>query len=27
VAFEHQKHAHGAEPGRRHLHIHVREAG
>ena len=27
VAFENQTHAHGAEPGRRHLHIHVREAG
>ena len=24
--FENQKHAHGAEPGQRHLHIHVREA-
>jgi CopG family nickel-responsive transcriptional regulator len=27
VEFENQKHAHGAEPGRRHLHVHVREAG
>jgi CopG family transcriptional regulator, nickel-responsive regulator len=27
VEFENQKHAHGAEPDRRHLHIHVREAG
>jgi len=27
VAFETQKHAHGTERGRRHLHIHVREAG
>jgi CopG family transcriptional regulator, nickel-responsive regulator len=27
VEFETQQHAHGAEPGRRHLHIHVREAG
>ena len=26
VEFETQKHAHGTEPGRRHLHIHVREA-
>jgi CopG family transcriptional regulator, nickel-responsive regulator len=25
--FENQMHAHGAEPGRRHLHVHVREAG
>jgi CopG family nickel-responsive transcriptional regulator len=24
--FENQKHAHGAEPGQQHLHIHVREA-
>jgi CopG family nickel-responsive transcriptional regulator len=27
VEFESQKHVHGAEPGRRHLHIHVRESG
>ena len=27
VEFENQMHAHGAEPGRRHLHVHVREAG
>src|SRR5215831_564068 len=27
VEFENQKHAHGAESGRRHLHIHVRETG
>ena len=27
VEFDDQKHAHDAEPGRRHLHIHVREAG
>ena len=27
VEFENQKHAHGAEPGRRHLHIHIRETG
>jgi CopG family nickel-responsive transcriptional regulator len=27
VEFENQKHAHSAEPGRRHLHVHVREAG
>jgi CopG family transcriptional regulator, nickel-responsive regulator len=27
VEFESQKHAHGDTPGRRHLHIHVREAG
>jgi CopG family nickel-responsive transcriptional regulator len=27
VEFDNQKHAHDAEPGRRHLHIHVREAG
>jgi CopG family nickel-responsive transcriptional regulator len=27
VEFESQSHAHGTEPGRRHLHIHVREAG
>ena len=27
VEFENQKHAHGAEPSRRHLHVHVREAG
>ena len=27
VEFENQMHAHGAEPGRRHLHEHVREAG
>jgi CopG family nickel-responsive transcriptional regulator len=26
VELENQKHAHGAEPGRRHLHVHVREA-
>jgi CopG family transcriptional regulator, nickel-responsive regulator len=26
VEFENQQHAHGAEPGRSHLHIHVREA-
>ncbi len=26
VEFENQKHAHGAEPSRRHLHVHVREA-
>jgi CopG family nickel-responsive transcriptional regulator len=25
--FENQKHAHGTEPGRRHLHVHVKEAG
>ena len=25
VEFENQKHAHGAEPSRRHLHVHVRE--
>jgi CopG family nickel-responsive transcriptional regulator len=27
VQFETQKHAHGAESGRPHLHVHVREAG
>jgi len=27
VEFESQRHAHGTEPGQRHLHIHVREAG
>jgi CopG family transcriptional regulator, nickel-responsive regulator len=27
VEFEDQTHAHGAEPGQRHLHIRVREAG
>jgi CopG family nickel-responsive transcriptional regulator len=27
VELEDQKHAHGAEPGHRHLHVHVREAG
>ena len=27
VEFDSQKHAHGDTPGRRHLHIHVREAG
>jgi CopG family nickel-responsive transcriptional regulator len=27
VQFESQKHTHGTESGRRHLHIHVREAG
>jgi CopG family nickel-responsive transcriptional regulator len=27
VEFDNQKHAHDAEPARRHLHIHVREAG
>ena len=27
VEFEDQKHGHGAEPARRHLHLHVREAG
>jgi len=27
VEFESQKHPHSAEPGRRHLHAHVREAG
>ena len=27
VEFESQKHTHGTESGRRHLHIHVREAG
>jgi len=27
VEFENQNHAHGAERGRRHLHVHVREAG
>jgi CopG family nickel-responsive transcriptional regulator len=27
VEFDNQKHAHDAKPGRRHLHIHVREAG
>jgi CopG family nickel-responsive transcriptional regulator len=27
VEFESERHPHGAEPGRRHLHIHVREAG
>jgi CopG family nickel-responsive transcriptional regulator len=27
VEFDNQKHAHDAEPGQRHLHIHVREAG
>jgi len=26
VEFENQKHAHGAEPSRRHLHVHVKEA-
>ena len=26
VAFERQKHPHGAEPGQQHLHVHVREA-
>ena len=26
VEFESQKHVHGAEPGRRHLHVHVKEA-
>ena len=26
VEFEDQKHAHGAEPSRRHLHVHVKEA-
>jgi CopG family nickel-responsive transcriptional regulator len=26
VEFESQRHTHGAEPGRRHLHIHVRDA-
>jgi CopG family transcriptional regulator, nickel-responsive regulator len=26
VEFEQQKHAHGAEPGRRHLHVRVKEA-
>jgi CopG family nickel-responsive transcriptional regulator len=26
VEFENQKHGHGAEPPRRHLHLHVREA-
>ena len=27
VELEHQKHAHGADGSRRHLHVHVREAG
>jgi CopG family nickel-responsive transcriptional regulator len=27
VEFESQEHPHGTEPGRRHLHVHVREAG
>jgi len=27
VEFENQKHPHSAEPGRRHLHVHVRETG
>jgi len=27
VEFESQRHAHGAEPSRRHLRVHVREAG
>jgi CopG family nickel-responsive transcriptional regulator len=27
VEFENQRHAHGAKPSRRHLHVHVREAG
>jgi CopG family nickel-responsive transcriptional regulator len=27
VELDNQKHAHGSEPERRHLHIHVREAG
>lgn len=27
VEFENQKHSHSAEPGRRHLHVHVRETG
>jgi CopG family nickel-responsive transcriptional regulator len=27
VEFENHKHAHGGEPGRSHVHIHVREAG
>ena len=27
VEFENLRHAHGAEPSRRHLHVHVREAG
>ena len=27
VEFEDQKHPHSAEPGRRHLHVHVRETG
>jgi CopG family nickel-responsive transcriptional regulator len=27
VEFDNQKHAHDAKPARRHLHIHVREAG
>jgi len=26
VEFENQKHAHGVEPSRQHLHVHVREA-
>ena len=26
VEFESHKHSHGAEPGRRHLHVHVKEA-
>jgi CopG family nickel-responsive transcriptional regulator len=26
VELEQQKHAHGAEPSRRHLHVHVKEA-
>jgi CopG family transcriptional regulator, nickel-responsive regulator len=27
IEFENQKHAHSAEPSRRHLHVYVREAG
>jgi CopG family nickel-responsive transcriptional regulator len=27
VEFENQKHPHSSEPGRRHLHVHVRETG